>query len=242
MRCFFLFLLLVSISSTTFSETIIAAGDPWPPFLDPESPSEGIVLEIARAAYKTQGYQVEMKFVPWARAVHGVKEANYDVLLGTWHTKEREEFLLFSDSYLENEIKFIKRKDDPFEFTGMDSLTGKNVGIVRGYGYGDGFLNATNFRRPEGKNLMISIKKLVNDRIDLTLEDEIVARAMLKKQAPDLLEKIIFTKNSLSTNSLHVTSGLKNSKHKEYIKAFNEGFKAIKSNGTFEKILKKYGF
>jgi len=239
---FFLFLLLLSISSTTFSETIIAAGDPWPPFLDPESPSEGIVLEIARAAYKTQGYEVEMKFVPWARAVHGVKEANYDVLLGTWHTKEREEFLLFSDAYLENEIKFIKRKDDPFEFTGMDSLTGKNVGIVRGYGYGDDFLKATNFRRPEGKNLMISIKKLVNDRIDLTLEDEIVARAMLKKQAPDLLEKIIFTKNSLSTNSLHVTSGLKNSKHKEYIKAFNVGFKAIKSNGTFEKILKKYGF
>jgi len=242
MRRFFLLLFIVSISYSSFSETITAAGDPWPPFLDPESPNEGIVLEIARAAYKTQGYEVEMKFVPWARAVHGVKEADYDVLLGTWHTKEREEFLLFSDAYLENEIKFIKREDDSFEFTGMDSLTDKNVGIVRGYGYGDEFLNATNFRRPEGKDLLISIKKLVNDRIDLTLEDEIVARAMLKKQAPHLLKKIKFTKNALSTNSLHVTSGLKNSKHKEYIKAFNEGFKEIKSNGSFEKILKKYGF
>ena len=242
MRRFFLFLLMFSITFPTFSETIIAAGDPWPPFLDPESPSEGIVLEITRAAYKTQGYEVEMNFVPWARAINGVKEADYDVLLGTWYTKEREDFLLYSDAYLENEIKFIKRKEDPFEFTGMDSLTGKNVGIVRGYGYGDNFLHATNFRRPEGKNLLISIKKLVNDRIDLTLEDEIVARAMLQKKAPHLLQKIEFTKNSLSTNSLHVTSGLKNSKHKEYIEAFNKGFKEIKNSGTFEKILKKYGF
>jgi len=242
MRRFFTFLLIASISFPSISETIIAAGDPWPPFLDPKSPSEGIVLEIARAAYKTQGYEVVMKFVPWARAIQGVKEANYDVLLGTWYTKEREEFLHYSDAYLENEIKFIKRKDDPFEFLGMDSLTGKNVGIVRGYGYGDDFLNASNFRRPEGKNLLVSIKKLVNARIDLTLEDEIVARAMLKKEAPHLLDKIIFTKNALSTNTLHVTSGLKNSKHKEYIKAFNEGFKEIKDNGTFGKILKKYGF
>jgi len=242
MRRFFTFLLIASISFPSISETIIAAGDPWPPFLDPKSPSEGIVLEIARAAYKTQGYEVVMKFVPWARAIQGVKEANYDVLLGTWYTTEREEFLHYSDAYLENEIKFIKLKDDPFEFLGMDSLTGKNVGIVRGYGYGDDFLNASNFRRPEGKNLLVSIKKLVNARIDLTLEDEIVARAMLKKEAPHLLDKIIFTKNALSTNTLHVTSGLKNSKHKEYIKAFNEGFKEIKDNGTFGKILKKYGF
>ncbi len=242
MNRIFIFLTVLLLSLPTFAEKIIAVGDPWPPFIDPDSPSQGIILEIARAAYKTQNYEIEMKFVPWARAIEGVKEADYDVLLGTWYTKERTEFLLYSDSYLENKIKFIKRKGDNFEFNGLDSLTGKNVGVVRGYGYGDAFLSATNFNRPEGKNLMTSIKKLVAERVDLTLEDEIVARAMLKKQAPELLDQVEFTKNALSTNPLHVTSGLKNSRHKKIIDAFNKGLKEIKNNGTLDTILNKYGF
>ena len=236
-----IFLIISLFSLSTFAEKIIAAGDPWPPFSDPDLPNQGISIEITRAAYKTQNYEVEMKFVPWARAIDGVKEADYDVLLAAWHTKERAKFLLYSDSYLENKIKFIKRKGDNFEFSGLDSLTGKNVGVVRGYGYGDEFSNAPNFSRPEGKNVITSIKKLVAKRIDLTLEDEIVARAMLKKQAPELLYKIEFTKNALSKNSVHVASGLKNSRHKEFIDAFNKGFKEIKSNGTLDAILKKHG-
>jgi polar amino acid transport system substrate-binding protein len=235
-------LITLLLALPTLGETIVAAGDPWPPFVDPDSPDLGIAIEITRAAYKTQGYEIEMKFVPWARAIDGVKEANYDVLLSTWHTNERAKFLLYSDAYLENRIKFIKRKGNDFEFDGLKSLTGKNVGVVRGYGYGDAFLNASNFNRPEGKDVVTNIKKLVAKRIDFTLEDEIVARAMLKKQAPNLLNEIEFTENALSTNSVHVTSGLKNSRHKEFINAFNKGFKVIKSNGTLASILKKYGF
>ena len=236
---FFIFITVLLLSLPTLAEKIIAAGDPWPPFSDPDLPGQGISIEITRAAYKAQNYEVEMKFVPWARAIEGVKEADYDVLLAAWHTKERAEFLLYSDSYLENKIKFIKRKGDDFEFNGLASLTGKNVGVVRGYG--DEFSNAPNFNRPEGKNVITSIKKLAAKRIDLTLEDEIVARAMLKKQAPELLYKIEFTKNALSNNSVHVASGLKNSRHKEFIDAFNKGLKEIKSNGTLDAILKKHG-
>jgi len=237
--CILIMVLLFSLP--TFAEKIIAAGDPWPPFVDPDSPSLGIIVEITRAAFKTQDYEVEMKFVPWARAIDGVKEADYDVLLSAWHTKERAKFLYFSDAYLENKIKIIKRKGDSFEFIGLQSLTGKNVGVVRGYGYGDEFSNATNFKRPEGKNVMTNIKKLVSRRVDLTLEDEIVARAMITKDSPELLNEIEFSKNALSTNTVHVTSGLKNSRHKEIIHAFNKGFKIIEGNGTLDAILKKYG-
>lgn len=236
-----LFIMVVLFSLPTFAEKIIAAGDPWPPFVDPDSPTLGIIVEITRAAYKTQNYEVELKFVPWARAIDGVKEADYDVLLSAWYTKERAKFLYFSDPYLENKIKIIKRKGDSFEFNGLDSLTGKNVGVVRGYGYGDEFSNATNFNRPEGKNVMTNLKKLVSKRVDLTLEDEIVARAMMKKGSPDLLNKVVFSKKALSTNTVHVTSGLKNSRHKTIINAFNKGFKEIKNNGTLDAILKKYG-
>ena len=55
-----------------FSNVITAAMDPWPPFIDPQHPKEGLGLEVIRAAYKTQGYTVRMEYVPWARAEAGV--------------------------------------------------------------------------------------------------------------------------------------------------------------------------
>ena len=228
------------VSSLCHAEKITGAGDPWPPFLSPDLPGQGVALEIVTEAFKREGYELKMNFVPWARAIDGVKKASYDVLVGTWWTDERTKFLSYSDPYLENRIKFIKRTGDDFEYSDMASLDGKKVGIIRGYGYGDNFLKATNFSRPETSDLIKNLKKLTAKRIDLTLEDEIVARALIADKSPKLLEKIEFTTNSLSVNKLHVTSGLKNTKHKAIIEAFNKGLKAIKADGTFDKILEKH--
>jgi len=234
-------LVIISIISCTclfaHAEKITAAGDPWPPFLDPEKANNGIIVEIATAAYATQGYELEMNFVPWARALSGVKNASYDLLLGTWWTEERTSYLFYSDPYLENSIKFIKKKGDPFEYDNLTSLAGKSVGVVRGYGYSDDFLAATNFKRPEAKEFIANIRKLTAGRIDLTIEDELVATAIIANKAPKLLSQIEFCEVPLSSNALHVTSGLGNAKHKKLITAFNKGLKEIKRNGEYDKIL-----
>ncbi len=77
-------------------------------------------------------------------------------------------------------------------------------------------------------------------RIDLTLEDELVAKSTLSGAGMNL-DDFEFTSNALSVNPLHVTSGLANPNNAEYIDAFNKGLAEIKSNGTFDKILAKYG-
>lgn len=75
----------------------------------------------------------------------------------------------------------------------------------------------------------------------MALEDEIVARVLIAKENPALLTKVSFTENSLSSYSLHVTSGLKNPRHQEIIAAFNKGLAEIKASGEYAKILEKYG-
>ncbi|SCK18475.1 ABC transporter substrate-binding protein [Vogesella sp. LIG4] len=230
-------LLGMLLSIPAWSGTITAVADPYPPFVDATQPKQGISLQIVRAAYATQGYDIEMHFVPWARAINAVKDGEYDILPNAWWTQERTAFLLYSAPYLKSEIKFIKRKGDPFEYRGLESLNGKTVGIVRGYGYGDAFLKATNFTRPEVATVMQNIKKLLLGRIDLTLEDEIVVRSIIKHDAPELQQLIEFTQNPLSIQELHVTSGLKNPRHQAIVDAFNKGLAIIKANGTYDKIL-----
>ena len=162
------------------------------------------------------------------------------MLVATWFTNERTSYLNYSEPYLENSLKFIKRKGDGFEYNGMDSLSGKTVGIIRNYGYGDDFLGASNFKKPEANDLVANAKKLMAKRIDLTLEDELVAKSTLSGAGMNL-DDFEFTSNALSVNPLHVTSGLANPNNAEYIDAFNKGLAEIKSNGTFDKILAKYG-
>lgn len=233
--------LLYLLATVAQAMTITAAGDPYPPYGDPKHPDGGLGMEIIRAAFKTQGHEVAMEYVPWARAESGVKNGTYDIVPFTWRTEARLKVLLFSTSFAVGNVRFIKRKGDPFEFNGLESLNGKLVGTVRGYGYGDAFNAASTFTRENGNDLMTNIKKLLRQRIDLTLEDEIVARSIIGAEDPQALEQIEFAKTPLSVNPLYVTAGLQNPKAQEIIGAFNKGLEIIKANGTYDRIFKKYG-
>ena len=242
MKCLLLAALLcTSLMASAEIKKITAAADPWPPFVDPNSKTQGLSLEIIRAAMATQKIEVEMNFVPWARAEADVKAGTTDIPPNTWLTEERLKDLTYSDPYASNEVKFIKRKGDAFEFNGIDSLAGKTVGIVQGYGYGDEFLKSTKFKKDASTDIVTNIKKLNLSRIDLTLDDQIVVSALLQKEDPSLLSKIEFTKNALTVNKLHITTGKKNKNGAEIIAAFNKGLAEIKANGKLAEIFKKYG-
>jgi len=223
------------------AETFSIAGDPYPPFGDPKDPRGGLAIELIREALKTQGHEVTMEFVPWARAEAGILNGSFDILPYTWRTEARIKVMAFSTPYAKGQVRFIKRKGDPFEYTDLDSLAGKTVGIVRGYGYGDAFNNATRVTREPANDLLINVRKLVRNRIDLTLEDDIVAHAHLQADEPTLLNQIEFVRNPLSVNPLYVTVGLQNPRAQTIINAFNNGLDTIKTNGTFERIVKRYG-
>ncbi|MBL1375776.1 transporter substrate-binding domain-containing protein [Zobellella iuensis] len=227
-------------SANSHANTVTAAQDPWPPFVTDDQAMPGVSVEILAAALKTQGMEVDFKIMPWSRALEETSKGRLDLLPATWFTQERTEYLVYSESYLENELSFIKRADDGFEFTDISSLNGKSVGVVRGYGYGDEFLSAANFNKPEANDLVSNLKKLMAQRIDLTLEDKLVALSSMKEAGLES-QDFAFSSTALSTNPLHVTSGKANPNSTLYIEAYNRGLAEIKSNGTFDAILAKYG-
>lgn len=221
------------------AETVTAAQDPWPPFVQ-KGKDPGISVELAKEAFKTQGYDLKMKIMPWTRAMNEVKNANIDLIIAAWKTDERKQFLRFSEPYSNNRIKFITLADDTFEFNGLDSLHGKSVGVARGYAYGEAFNSDSRFKRPAANDLISNLRKLSSKRIDMTLEDEIVAKAQMAANGLDS-SKFRFTENALSDNPVYAVSGIANSRSEKLITAFNKGLKAIKENGTFDKIMEKYG-
>jgi polar amino acid transport system substrate-binding protein len=233
----------LSVNSVCLAEdkVITAAADPYPPFVDDTDPQEGLSLAIIRAAYATQGYTVKMSFVPWARAQSLTIKGKYDILPDVWMTEERLDTMMFSEPYALNTVKFIKRKGDPFEYNGLESLKGKKIGTIRGYNYSDDFKDPKEFSRVDVPDFITNLKKLIANRIDLTLEDEIVAKVQIAKNDPSMLAKLDFDNNAFDSKKLFVTSGLANPRHKEIIDAFNKGLAQIKENGEYVKIMESYG-
>lgn len=219
------------------ADIIHVAADPWPPFVDEDHSEEGVSIEILKAAYATQGYDVEWTELPWARAMDGVIDGDYDVLPAVWHTDSREENLKFSEPYLTNEVRFVQRTGGDFQYDGLDSLEGMTIGTIRDYGYSDEFNEADHFTRDEVSDFITNVRKLVDGRIDLTLEDEIVARAHIAANEPDLIDEVEFVDPPFSTADLYVVAGYGNDRHDEIIEAFNKGLEEIKADGTFDQIM-----
>ncbi|MBN2628824.1 MAG: transporter substrate-binding domain-containing protein [Spirochaetales bacterium] len=222
------------------SRVIRAACDPWAPFVEPDMPGKGISIEIVSAAFATQGYTLEYANIPWARAEAGVKSGKYDILPDVWYTTARDEYLLFSEPYARNTVRFISRKDNPFDFKGMASLRGKKIGTIRYYSYSEEFSRGTDFTREEVADLMQNINKLLAKRIDMTLEDEIVANFTIAQNNPAILDELYFSETPLSIQNLYIATADNNPRAGEIIYAFNKGLKAIRDNGEVNRILDSY--
>lgn len=228
-------------TSTAAEKVITAVSDPWPPFISEDSPTKGLSMEIISAAFEAEGYTVKLEIVPWARAVDGVKTGEKDILAGVWFTEERAKDFLYGEKFITNEIKFVKKKGDSFEYNGLESLKGKTVGTINGYSYEPVFMDSTGFTKVPVGDTVQNIRKLIEGRIDLTLEDTIVLSALLQKEDPTLLDQIEFTKEALTSNSLCVATGIGNPRSEEIINAYNKGLETIKGNGVYDKILSNYG-
>lgn len=239
---FSLFFLSFRLLAAAPQPVIITAGaDPWPPYIDEHHPHGGVSVQLANAALKTQDYEVQNKIMPWARALEETRAGRVDAILDAWWTQERSQDFMFSRPYLDGPVKFIKRLDSGFEYNGLSSLRGKTIAVVRDYGYDEQFLKANDYTLFEVTEFTQGISMLVKHRVDLAIENELVAKTRIRASLPESYKHIAFSRTPLSNNYLYVVSGYKNPNHTAIINAFNQGLKAILANGVYEQILAKEG-
>ena len=103
-------ILLMLASATAQTKKITCAADAYPPFVDMDNPTQGLSLEIIRAAMATQGYAVDMQSQPWARAQAAVIKGEIDILPDVWMSEERKKDMLFSDAYTSNDVEIHQEK------------------------------------------------------------------------------------------------------------------------------------
>lgn len=163
----------------------------WPPYIGEELCNKGWVFQFTVALLAHKGYQVNVHFYPWARAVKMVETGQMDILFPEYFIedsspsdviegKKRRELLAQSNKFPGGNISFMKRKNDTIKFDGnLSKLKGQNIGVVRGYQNTpefDAMMDAKLIDVVNAVDELQLMKMLVAKRVNLIIGDPLVFR------------------------------------------------------------------
>jgi polar amino acid transport system substrate-binding protein len=96
---------LLLLFQNALAEKLRLVADAWPPFTDATLINGGLATDIVSTALARAGYASDFEQVPWARALLGIGEGRYDVLVNAWYNEERTRIGQFSGEYLLNRVR-----------------------------------------------------------------------------------------------------------------------------------------
>ncbi|MDD1132158.1 substrate-binding periplasmic protein [Pseudomonas shahriarae] len=234
-------LVLLLLVPTVAAERLRLVADAWPPFTDATLLNGGLATDIVSTALARAGFASDFEQVPWARALMGVGDGRYDVLINAWYDEARTQLGQFSDEYLLNRVRFIKRRDDPIEFQNLQQLHDYPVAVVRGYAYSAEFDADPQLQKVPVHNFAMAVRMLAARRVRLTVEDEYVARFHMARESPRVRNAVEFLPKTLSENSLHILVSLKNPRHEQIVAGFDREIARMKADGSYARLLKQHG-
>ena len=232
-----LFCLLVSMTSSAMAKEKIILDEADPPFMynDNGKPS-GVYSALITEALKRAGIEGELATAPWKRAVSGLDSGENGVG-GIYKNAERLKKYDYSDKLFDEIVVVYVPHAKTFNFTGLDSLKGKTVGILRGWSYGDDFdaaVKAGTIKTEETAGNEQNFAKLALGRIDALLAIKESAEGAIS--AASLADKVQALEPPLSTSASFLAFSKTAGKAPELDK-FNAAIAGMRQDGTFTKVV-----
>jgi polar amino acid transport system substrate-binding protein len=216
--------------------------DNWPPFTDASMLDGGLATSIVTTALERAGYTSALEEAPWARALMGVSDGRYDVLINAWYNESRARIGQFSEGYLINRIRLLQRKGETLRYTRQSDLYPYSIAVVRDYAYSPEFDGDTRLQKVPVRNFSSALRMLAAGRVNLAIEDEYVARYNLLREPQAVRDGVVLVEPPLGENSLHILVSLKHPEHALIVERFDRAIAAMKVDGTYDRLLRQQGF
>lgn len=217
------------------------SSDNWAPYSSNEDPNNGILVQIVTAAFRASGREIDVEFVPWARAVREAQIGLRTGVIGDWYSKEREMDFIYSDPIMHNDIVFFAFSDRGISYRKLKDLRAYKVGVVIGNSFIE-TLTKEGLAIDYAKDFDINLKKLIIGRIDLIADEKLSTLRLLKESYPSYADTIVPLQQPIETNYLYLLVSRKTDRASAIVAEFNTGLKAIIRDGTMKKILDAYGY
>jgi polar amino acid transport system substrate-binding protein len=240
-------LLSLAVSAATWAgETLTLRADHWMPFNgDPHGGRPGFVIELARAIYTPHGITVDYQVLPWARAVKGVEDGQFDGAIAA--TREDVPDAVFPSEPLGNQTAtlFVPAAS-AFQFHGVQSLNGVRFGCVNDYSYSDE-LDAYIAANPGGsvnalagdKPAVQAVVLLQRGRLDVFVEDASVFREAVREAGAEA--SAFRAAATLATKPLYIAFSPRRPTSARFAQLYDEGVARLRASGELQQLLAKYG-
>lgn len=230
--------LAVTVSAHAADTIRIATEGAYPPFnyIDSSGNVKGFDVDIAHALCEQMNADCKLVTQDWDGIIPGLINGKYDAIIASMSiTEERKRAVTFSEPYYSNKLQFIAPKSSDFDPTG--DLSGKTIGAQR----------ATIAAQWLKDNLGDSVKiklydtqenaflDLSSGRLDGILADKYVSYDWLQSDAGADYEFKGDPVYSGDKIAIAVRKG-----NQKLADRFSKAIKAIRENGTYQKINAKY--
>ncbi len=262
--------LLMAVPCTAAEKQVKLLSLTWEPYAGPDMPQKGLTAAIVRMAFEKAGYDVTIEFHNWDKALEMAKNGEADGLFPTYHTKEREEYLIYSDPFGESYLglcrerpvhafspggieydkkkklrrDLIQYKTDPRidQTQALRELSRYKFGVGRGYANTPEFDAADFLTKVVVENDEQNILQLLQGEVQLIVIDKYVAKNIVAKKFPWRSGDIDFMEPPLSVRKLYLTLSKKADRAEQKLEDFNKGLKVLQEEGRINRLMRIYGF
>jgi polar amino acid transport system substrate-binding protein len=239
----FLFL-LVGYSGLAYAQTAISMTSlDWPPYVGKDVSGQGIATVVVRNVFSEMGLSLKVDFFPWDRARENARSAPYS----GYYPAYQEEILsgfIASDPVFSSPLVVAERIASPLTITSEQSLIGKKIGVVQGYGNTvafDDLVAKGKIKTDKAPEDNVNILKLASGRVDGIMIDLYTMAYILQtdKNLIPIAKEVRANSVVIANKSLYVAFPDTPEGHK-YRDAFNLALKKVPVKKIVEDYLIKY--
>jgi polar amino acid transport system substrate-binding protein len=231
---------LAGTTSAADKSVSIATLD-WPPYTGSKLPSGGATTVIVSTALAKAGYEANVVYVPWKRAIDMASKGTDDVIayFPGYHCDHREGFMA-SNPLGNGPLGFAEHVEAPIAWKSLDDLGEQElkIGTVLGYANTDEFDAKAGtgwIRAIPANDDMTNLKKLLRKRIDAVVIDKFVLNYLKATEASlkSAADKLRFNAKPLEDKTLYFCVRASDDL-KPLLNAFNAGLAQIDSEAIVD--------
>lgn len=231
----------ISLVETKKSATILSAAEiSYPPYSEVNADGEatGFSVELLRAVLRQMGYRVDFVVSSWVEVMSALERGEVQVLPLVGRTPERDELFDFTVPYLREYGSIVVRKGTD-DIRSLEDLRGKRVAVMKAD-------NAEEFARRSDLGAHISttqsfeqaLSELSRGEHDAVIIQNRLASRLIRENN---LHNLVFADNKLEAFRQDFCFAVRND-DEELLSLLNEGLSVVMTNGTFDRLLRKWFF